>query len=164
MGITTQLYADAAALDLSAASKATLLDSLAAEAATRLGRPEADILEALQARERLGSTGLGRGVALPHAQLGQIDRPVVSFARLGQPIDFDAKDGEPVDLVFLVLWPADATAGFLPALAEIVRVLREPKLLRQLRAAPSAAEALRLLRAAGHDAPGGIDASGTSAR
>lgn len=103
----------------------------------------------MQQRERLGSTALGRGVALPHARLAQTDRPALIFARLRPPIDFDARDGEPVDLVFLVLWPAAAAEGFLPALAEICGVLREPRLLRQLRRAASAGQALALLRDGG---------------
>jgi PTS system nitrogen regulatory IIA component len=103
-------------------------------------------------------------VALPHAQLGQIANPALIFARLRQSIDFGARDGEPVDLVLLVLWPADSPQGFLPALAEICRVLREPKLLRQLRGAASAEQALALLREAGSDAPGRIQARETDAR
>ena len=87
------------------ATSATLLQALAAEAASRLGRPEGEILGALQARERLGSTALGRGVALPHARLAGDDPPVVLFARLRRPIDYEARDEEPVDLVILILWP-----------------------------------------------------------
>ena len=86
---------------------------LSAEAASRLGRPEQELLGALQAREQLGSTALGRGVALPHARLGGDGPPVTIFARLLRPIDFEARDDEPVDLIFLVLWLEASSEGFL---------------------------------------------------
>ncbi len=105
----------------------------AAEAAERLGRPEAEVLEALQARARLGSTALGRGVALPHAQMEGDAAPVALFARLRRPVEFDARDEEPADLVILVLWPEASPEGFLPMLAETCRSLREPQTLRRLR-------------------------------
>jgi len=148
MGLTDLFSTDGAFLDLDLASKTSLLHALSAEASRRLPRPAEEILEALQARERLGSTALGRGVALPHAQLPEIDCPVAIFARLRQPIDFGAKDGEAVDLVFLVLWPAKSSEGFLPALAKICRALREDQTLRRLRLAKSPGEALAVLRQA----------------
>ena len=148
MGLTDLFSTDGAFLDLDLASKTSLLQALSAEASRRLSRPAEEILEALQARERLGSTALGRGVALPHAQLPEIDCPVAIFARLRQPIDFGAKDGEAVDLVFLVLWPAKSPEGFLPALAKICRALREDQTLRRLRLAKSPDEALAVLRQA----------------
>jgi PTS system nitrogen regulatory IIA component len=145
----TDLFSvDGLFLDLAPASKTSLLRALSAEASRRLARPPEEIFEALQGRERLGSTALGRGVALPHAQLIEVDYPVVIFARMRQPIDFGAKDGEPVDLVFLVLWPAKSPEGFLPALAEICRALREDQTLRRLRLAKSPDEALAVLRQA----------------
>jgi PTS system nitrogen regulatory IIA component len=132
-------------LDLEAGSKRALLEALAAEAARRLGRPAAEILGALQDREALGSTALGRGVALPHARLPGDAPPLVLFARLRRPVDYEARDEEPVDLVILVLWPEAAAEGFLPALSETCRALRAPAALRRLRAAESAAEASALL-------------------
>ena len=86
MGITARISAADIVLDLGVGSKRNLLQTLAAEAASRLGRSEAEILDALQARERLGSTALGRGVALPHAQLAGNDPPVMLMARLRRPI------------------------------------------------------------------------------
>jgi PTS system nitrogen regulatory IIA component len=145
MPITDHLSAADVVLDLGATSKRAVLQALAAEAATRAGRPEAEILEALQARERLGSTALGRGVALPHARLEGELTPVVLVARLRRPVDFEARDEEPVDLVILVLWPDALPEGFLPLLAETCRSLREPQVLRRLRAAGSAAEVVALL-------------------
>lgn len=145
MGITDRISASDVVLDLGATSKRGVLQALAADAARRLGRPEEEILEALQARERLGSTALGRGVALPHARLAGNDPPVMLFARLRRPIDYEARDDEPVDLVILVLWPEEAAEGFLPALSETCRALREPLALRKLRAAGTAEEVVALL-------------------
>jgi PTS system nitrogen regulatory IIA component len=145
MGITERISAADVVLDLGAGSKRSLLQTLAAEAASRLGRPEGEILGALQAREKLGSTALGRGVALPHAQLAGNDPPVMLFARLRRPIDYEARDEEPVDLVILMLWPEAAADGFLPALAETCRALREPQALRRLRSAISAEEVVAIL-------------------
>jgi nitrogen PTS system EIIA component len=152
MGLPDLFSADGALLDLAQTSKTSLLRALSAEASRRLSRPLEEILEALQARERLGPTALGRGVALPHTQLPEIDCPVAIFARLRQAIDFGAKDGEAVDLVFLVLWPAKSPEGFLPALAEICRALREDQTLRRLRLAKSPEDALAVLYQAGQQA------------
>jgi PTS system nitrogen regulatory IIA component len=146
MGMTNLFSADGVFLDLVSGNKADLLRILSAEAAGRLGRPDQEVFDALQARERLGATALGRGVALPHAQLSGKVGPVALFARLRRPIDFEARDEEPVDLVFLVLWPADSPEGFLPALSGICRALREPQVLRGLRLAESPEAVLALLR------------------
>lgn len=139
-------------LDLDAANKQNLLEVLAAQAAARLGRPERDVLSALEARERLGSTALGKGVALPHAQLRGADRPLMLFARLAKPIDFQAPDETRVDLVILVLWPEDASDGMLPVLSEICRVVGDSQAQNQLRRAKSpeevAAELMRASKAA----------------
>jgi PTS system nitrogen regulatory IIA component len=132
-------------LDLPASGKRALFDALSIEAARRSGLPQAEILRALQAREELGPTALGRGVALPHARIAGADHPLTLFARLRRPIDYDARDGEAVDLVILVLWPEATAERFLPALAETCRALRDPQVLRRLRAAPDAAEVLALL-------------------
>jgi PTS system nitrogen regulatory IIA component len=145
MGITAHLSAADVILGLDAATKAEVLDRLAAEAALRSGLPEAAVLEALLARERLGSTALGRGVALPHARLEGDAPPVALFARLRHPVAFDARDEEPVDLVIVVLWPEAAPEGFLPMLSETCRALREPQTLRRLRAAAAPADVLALL-------------------
>ncbi|MDN3567401.1 PTS sugar transporter subunit IIA [Paeniroseomonas aquatica] len=153
MGITDLFPGSDGILSLGPANKTELLDLLAAEAARRLDHRKEDILHALLAREKLGSTALGRGVALPHTQLGWLQEPLAILARLERPINYDARDGEPVDLVFLVLWPEAATEGFLPALSGICRALRDNQLPRQLRQAGSAAEALAKLRAADDRSP-----------
>ncbi|NNM74455.1 PTS transporter subunit EIIA [Enterovirga sp. DB1703] len=132
-------------LGVEAQNKHDLLDLLAGEAASRLQLPESEILDALATREELGSTALGKGVALPHAQLQEAERPVVLFARLRRAIEFDARDGEPVDLVVLFLWPKTATKALLGTMAEMCRVLREPTLLRKLRRAERPDEIAKLL-------------------
>jgi nitrogen PTS system EIIA component len=145
MSITDHLSAADVILDLKAPSKRAALQLLATEAASRMGRPEDEILEALQARERLGSTALGRGVALPHAQVAGDPDPVALFARLGRPVDFEARDEEPVDLVILVLWPEASPEGFLPALSDTCRSLRDDQVRQKLRAASAPEEVLALL-------------------
>ncbi|WP_043364836.1 PTS sugar transporter subunit IIA [Belnapia sp. F-4-1] len=145
MSITDHLSATDVILDLDAPNKRTVLQFLATEAANRLGRPEGEISEALQARERLGSTALGRGIALPHARIEGDLLPVVLVARLRRPVDFEARDEEPVDLVILVVWPEASPEGFLPTLSEICGSLREPQVLRRLRSARGADEVVALL-------------------
>lgn len=145
MPISQNVSADDVLLDLGAGSKRNLLQMLAAEAARRLGRPEAEILNALTSREALGSTALGRGIALPHARLPGDQQPLMLFARLVRPIDYEARDDEPVDLVILVLWPEASAEGFLPALSDTCRGLRDPQTLRALRSTTSAEEVATLL-------------------
>ncbi|MBX6321095.1 MAG: PTS sugar transporter subunit IIA [Rhodospirillaceae bacterium] len=146
MSILDRLSAADVMLGVSAKNKHDLLAVMAAEAAGRLGRSAQEILDALEAREELGSTALGRGIALPHAELPDDSRPIMLFARLHHPIEFDARDAEPVDLVFLALWPAAATKGLLEALAEVCRALKDPKLLRRLRLAQTPADVIQSLR------------------
>ncbi|NGM20084.1 PTS transporter subunit EIIA [Roseomonas stagni] len=145
MAITDHLAPTGIFIDLSESTKDAVLQRLSAEAAQRLQRPVEDVLEAVEARERLGSTALGRGVALPHARLEGDHPPLVLFARLRRPVEFDARDEEPVDLVILVIWPESAPDGFLPTLADTCRSLRQAQHLRKLRAARTAEEVLALL-------------------
>lgn len=146
MGISDHFSAADVILDAGVKNKKGLLELIAAEAAGRLGRREEDILDVLKAREDLGSTALGKGLALPHAQLAGIEEPVKLFVRLERPIDFDARDGEPIDLVFAVLWPAAAPKGLLDAMSEISRTLREASFLRRLRQAETPEAVVGLLR------------------
>lgn len=120
---------------LSARYKKQVLLDLAEHAAELTKLNAADIFETLLQRERLASTAMGRGIAIPHAQIAGIQRIVSVFARLQPAIDFDAPDGEPVDLVFLLLAPEHAGADHLKALARLSRLLREPQILEMLRAA-----------------------------
>lgn len=150
---TERFSAAEVVLDLDAGSKRALLKLLAATAAERLGRPEAEILTALEDREALGSTALGRGVALPHARLAGDGPPLILFARLRRAIDYEARDEEPVDLVILVLWPEAQADQFLPALAETCRAFREPQALRRLRAAATPEEFIETLQRHHEPAP-----------
>ena len=121
--------------DLRVSDKDRLLHELSDRAAASLRLDAAPIAEALLKREQLGSTGLGDGMAIPHARLAGVRKPFGILARLKKPIDFDAIDGQPVDLVFLLLLPAATTGEPLNALACVSRRLREPGALRALRAA-----------------------------
>lgn len=120
---------------LRAQNKKQALHELAEKAAKITGLPAREILETLMQRERLGSTGVGRGIAIPHGRVPQLGRIVSVFARLAEPIPFDAMDGEPVDLIFLLLAPEHAGADHLKALARISRLLRDPTSAEKLRGA-----------------------------
>lgn len=131
------LSIDAVNGDLAVGNKKALFNALATLGARVTGRDEKEILAALNARERLGSTGFGGGVAIPHGKLEGLDRVVGGFVRLSAPIDFQAVDELPVDLVFLLLSPADAGADHLKALARVSRTLRDRQVLAKLRGARS---------------------------
>jgi PTS system nitrogen regulatory IIA component len=113
--------------------KKQALQELAARAAELTGQNEKAILEILLQREKLGSTGVGNGVAIPHGKLPKLGRLFGLFARLERPIDFEALDSQPVDLVFLLLAPEGAGADHLKALARVARLLRDPEVARKLR-------------------------------
>src|SRR5688572_20346816 len=115
--------------------KQALLD-LAAHAAEATGLDARTIFDTLIQRERLGSTGLGRGIAVPHVKLAGVKNIVCLFARLAKPIDFESADGEPVDLIFVLIAPEHAGGDHLKALARISRLVREPAALDRLRTAP----------------------------
>ena len=106
--------------------KKQAIQELAEKAAQLTGLPEREIFDTLLQRERLGSTGVGNGIAIPHGKLPKVDKLFGLFARLERPIDFDALDGEPVDLIFLLLAPESAGADHLKALARVARVLPDP--------------------------------------
>jgi nitrogen PTS system EIIA component len=114
-------------------SKKQAIQELAARAAELTGQSEKEILEILLQREKLGSTGVGSGVAIPHGKLPKLGRLFGLFARLQRPIDFEALDNQPVDLIFLLLAPEAAGADHLKALARVARQLRDPEIARRLR-------------------------------
>ncbi|MFN4113551.1 MAG: PTS sugar transporter subunit IIA [Sphingomonadaceae bacterium] len=113
---------------VSAGSKPAILETLAQCFARAYRLDQATVLEALDEREKLGSTGFGRGVAIPHARIDGINRPVAAFLRLDAPVAFAAADDLPVELVFGLLSPASAGATHLHALAEISRLVRDEAL------------------------------------
>ena len=129
---------------LNAGDKASLLAELARRAALALKRDDAPVRQALEAREGLGSTGVGQGVAIPHARIEGLTQAFGMFARMEPPIDFGAIDGRPVDLVFLLLTPGTG-AAHLQALAAISRRLRDPAVAASLRGAPTAKEMFDVL-------------------
>lgn len=118
---------------LRAHGKKQALLELAQHAARVAGLPERDLYEALLQRERLGSTGIGDGIAIPHGRMPGIDRLIGLFARADKPIDFDALDGQPVDIIFVLIAPEGAGADHLKALARVARVLRNQAVLEQVR-------------------------------
>src|SRR3954469_2283501 len=119
--------------------KKQTLQEVAARAAELTGQNERTIFEILMQREKLGSTGVGKGIAIPHGKLAKLDKLFGLFARLERPIDFEALDGEAVDLVFLLLAPEGAGADHLRALARVARLLRDPEVARKLRDSRDAA-------------------------
>ncbi|WP_284123902.1 PTS sugar transporter subunit IIA [Parerythrobacter aestuarii] len=138
------LFPPEAVASVAAGSKADILALLADHLATTYGLNRDVVLEGLEEREKLGSTGFGRGVALPHARIEGLSRPVTALLRLDTPCDFDAADGMPVDLVFGLLSPVNAGATHLHALAAISRLVRDDDTHQRLAEAPDS-EALYAL-------------------
>jgi PTS system nitrogen regulatory IIA component len=133
MELGALITSDAIIPKLAAKTKKHALQDLADKAAALTGLDGRDILEALLQRERVGSTAVGRGIAIPHGRLAGLQRIVSVFARLAQPVDFEAPDEEPVDLIFVLLAPEHAGADHLKALARVSRLLREPQTIERLR-------------------------------
>ena len=130
---------------LKANSKKQLLQLLAERASSITGIPEREIFDTVLQRERLGSTGVGNGIAIPHGKLAGVKRITGVFARLETPVDFEALDDEPVDLVFLLLAPEGAGADHLKALSKIARVLRDSDTVAKVRGTNDAAAIHALL-------------------
>ena len=137
MQLSEFLDFDAIKASLPGGNKRSLLQQLAQLAAQRIGADPAALLTSLSERERLGSTGFGQGVAIPHGKVAGLTRIYALFARLSEPIDYKAIDGAAVDLVFLLLSPPDAGAEHLKALAAISRVTRNAATLEKMRGARS---------------------------
>lgn len=127
-------------VEVRASDKGQLLRDLARVAASALQLPAELIAMELNKREELGSTGMGNGVAIPHARFAALAKPFGILARLRQPIDFDAIDGERVDLVFVLLLPASPDGEQLGALACVARQLRLPSVIERLRRLKQPAE------------------------
>ena len=138
MPLTDLIAPDAVIPALKVISKKQALQELAGKAAALTGQNERAILEVLMQREKLGSTAVGNGIAIPHGKLPKLEQLFGLFARLGRPIDFEALDGQPVDLVFLLLAPEGAGADHLKALARVARALRDPGIVHKLRASHDA--------------------------
>jgi PTS system nitrogen regulatory IIA component len=152
MNISDLLAPDAILPALKVQSKKLLLQELAAKAHQVTRLPERRILETLVERERLGTTGVGAGIAIPHGRLGEAKVIAGVFARLETPIDYEAVDSQPVDLVFMLLAPEGAGADHLKALARVSRLLRNAATCEKLRAAASAEALYAILTAQNGDA------------
>ncbi len=135
MDIADLLSSDGIVLRGGASSKRQALQAVAEAAASALGLDEAQALDALLEREALGSTGLGAGVAVPHARVPGLDRVCAIFLRLDTPVAYESLDDRPVDLLFALFAPVNAGAEHLRALAAVSRAMRSPELREQLRQA-----------------------------
>jgi nitrogen PTS system EIIA component len=145
MDLSDLLKPEAVLPSLRAQSKKQALQEVCAAAAHMSELQEREVLDTILQRERLGSTGVGQGVAIPHGKLKALDHLVGVFARLGRPVEFESLDDQPVDLIFLLLAPESAGADHLKALARVARVLREADVQQRLRAATDAAELRAIL-------------------
>ncbi|AWB34506.1 PTS IIA-like nitrogen regulatory protein PtsN [Orrella marina] len=127
-------------LDVPVTSKKRALEQIALLLENNHGLERSGVFDSLFARERLGSTGLGHGVAIPHGRIKNLSKPCAAFARLSQAVSFDAPDGEPVDLLLVIIVPEEATQQHLDILAEVARRLSDDSVLESLRQAtqPSA--------------------------
>ncbi|MDP7547534.1 MAG: PTS IIA-like nitrogen regulatory protein PtsN [Alphaproteobacteria bacterium] len=135
MDMVDLLAQDGVVANLKAGSKKQALQELSQQAAALTGLHERMIFDVLLQREKLGTTGIGRGIAIPHGKMQELERLHGIFARLPKPIDFDAIDEQPVDLIFLLLAPESAGADHLKALARISRLLRDEAVCAKLRGA-----------------------------
>jgi nitrogen PTS system EIIA component len=145
MHLSDLIGPDRVIVGLRPGDKAQLLGELARQAATRLPVPSEAVLAALSTRERLGSTGFGRGFALPHARVEGVPRLFGLLVRLARPIDYEAIDGQAVDLVFLLLIPPGSGNHHVAALAAIARAMRDESTLQKIRKASTAAVLYRNL-------------------
>lgn len=139
------LLSEAVEASLGVATKKEVLQHMADSASALLGKDKFAIFDVLWERERLGTTGVGQGIAIPHGRVPGLDKVAGFFARLSTPVAFDSIDEKPVDLVFLLLAPESAGADHLHALATVSRLLRNPLLCDQLRKAKNALSLYRLL-------------------
>jgi len=145
MELADILVAEAVGTLNNVTSKKRLLQNIAEMAEDQKGFSQHKVFEALQERELLGATGMGKGIAVPHARMADVDQVVGFFARLEQPVDFDSVDRQPVDLVFCLLAPEDAGADHLKALARVSRTLRDETVCRKLRSTDDAAALYAIL-------------------
>lgn len=145
MELSAILSPDAVRVDINVSSKKRLLQEMAELAAAQYGLNAEQVFAAMQERESLGPTGMGGGVAIPHARLPELDRVVGLFATLQKAVDFEAVDRRAVDLVFVLLAPEEAGAAHLRALAKVSRTLRDTSICEKLRSATDASALYALL-------------------
>jgi PTS system nitrogen regulatory IIA component len=145
MEIADLITPDSVIANFRVSSKKQALQELSRKAAQLITLPEKSICEVLVERERLGTTGVGMGIAIPHGKMPGIARMTGIFARLEKPIDFSSIDLQPVDLIFLLLAPEDAGTEHLKALARVSRLLRDRAMCAKLRGTENAAALYSLL-------------------
>jgi len=133
MELSRILSAEAVVAQFKASSKKRLLQEIAQIAETVYGLPSGDTFAAIQERELLGPTGMGNGVAIPHARLSHIDGVKGVFMHLEKPVDYESVDHQPVDLIFALFAPEGSGADHLKALAQVSRTLRDPEICAKLR-------------------------------
>ena len=151
MLISDLLSAEQIRCDVQSSSKKRLLELISEELARNSDEfSKREIFESLCARERLGSTGLGKGVAIPHGRVKGSRHVQASFIRLKKPLPFDAADGEPVDLLFCLAVPEDCGEDHLKLLAQVAELFSDPELLHELREAESSDRLLQLLSGVRH--------------
>lgn len=152
INLAVVLRDDDVLLESSIASKTALLAAAAEHLERATGVASETILKALADREKLGSTAINRGIAVPHAGLDGLAAPAGVVFQLARPIEFGASDNNPVDLVFVLIWPSDKRSGLLATLGGLCRTLRAEPLLRDIRKASSRAEVRQLLEEAAAEA------------
>ena len=145
MEMTDLLTPDSVIDGLKVTSKKQVLQDLSERAAKLTGLDTREVLDTILARERLGTTGVGQGIAIPHGRMENLDKIYGLFARLNKPVDFDSLDEKPVDLVFMLLAPDGAGADHLKALAKISRLLRNKTICNKLRGSDSSDALFALL-------------------
>ncbi|MCJ8138777.1 PTS sugar transporter subunit IIA [Falsirhodobacter halotolerans] len=148
MALSDLLRPEGLLLDIAAENKADLLTQLSARVADIWDLDATRVLKKLTQREELGSTGIGRGIALPHCTCDGVQTPMVVFARVTPGVDYKAVDGDKVDLVMALLLPKDNTSQHLSALAQAARILRQPAVVKALRRASAPEEVMAIFRAA----------------
>lgn len=134
--------------NMKASSKKQLLQELASIAKDKIGRPIFEIASVLMERERLGSTGVGHGVAIPHGRFAELNQICGIFVKLDKPVNYDSLDDQPVDLVFLLLVPEEAGADHLKALAKVSRIFRDQSICDKLRGAENSDAIYAILNSA----------------
>ena len=149
MQFSDLLTAECVLPEINANCKREAFRAIAEHAATQTGVGPDDIVDVLLKREMLGSTGVGDGVAIPHAKIDHLPKITGVLGRLAKPVDFEALDDQPVDLIFALLAPTNATAAHLKALAQVSRLLRDDNIRDALRGAESA-EAMHLIATTDH--------------
>jgi len=146
VSVATILRDEDVLLDSPVKSKSEILAAAADHLAPSSGVTRDVLLKALAGREKLGSTAINQGIAVPHAEIPGLAAPAAVVFRLARPIEFEAFDNTPVDLVFVLVWPSDKRSGLLATLGGLCRILRAETLLQEIRRSSSRAEVRQLLQ------------------